>query len=326
MMRVAVLHNAVAADAPPEDQDTLVQAEAVGAALGRLGHDWVRVPCTLDLGSLRAELTRLRPDAVFNLVESLADADSLLYLPAALMDAMSIRYAGNSTEALFLTTHKLLGKQRMREGGLPTPDWFVVPDSAGDRAIDAGKSWIIKGVWDQGSRGLDDDAVLTGVERASLIERLEQRRDGTGRPCFAEEFIEGREFNLAVLGGPDGPESLPPAEIDFLEFPSGKPRIVGYGAKWREDSFEFQHTTRRFEFGPSDASLLERLRTLALDCWRLFGLRGWARVDFRVDRNGQPWILEVNANPCLSPDAGFAAALKEASISFDDAIGRILED
>ena len=103
------------------------------AALSRLGHQPQPVPCTLDLAALRADLTRLRPDVVFNLVESLADADSLLYLPPAVLDAMGLPYAGSRTEALFLTTHKLLAKQRMREAGLPTPAWIVVPASAGCR-------------------------------------------------------------------------------------------------------------------------------------------------------------------------------------------------
>ncbi|MEN6449294.1 MAG: hypothetical protein ABFC96_02290, partial [Thermoguttaceae bacterium] len=306
-MRVAVLHNAVAADAPPEDQDTLVQAEAVSRSLSRLGHQPQLLPCTLDLNELRRELTRLRPDLVFNLVESLADADSLLYLPVALLDAIGLPYVGNTTEALFLTTHKLLGKQYMRQAELPTPDWIesdirlrpaVTPSAAecvhngpgaiSDRGALREKSWIIKGVWDQGSRGMEDDAVVRNAVSADLLPRLEQRRSETGRPCFAEQFIEGREFNLAVLGGPNGPESLPPAEIDFSAFPSNKPRIVGYRAKWQEDCFEYQNTQRRFDFPASDAELLARLRTLALGCWRLFDLRGWARVDFRVDASGQP--------------------------------------
>jgi D-alanine-D-alanine ligase len=187
-------------------------------------------------------------------------------------------------------------------------------------------SWIIKGVWEQGSRGMEDDAVLNDVGPAELGRRLEERWAKTRRPAFAEQFIAGREFNLAVLAGPAGPQSLHPAEIDFSAFPAGKPRIVGYAAKWRDDCFEFQNTPRRFDFEAADGPLLERLQGLALECWRLFGLRGWARVDFRVDAAGQPWILEVNANPCLSPDAGFAAALARTSIPFDEAIRRILED
>ncbi len=334
-MRVAVLHNAVAADAPPEDQDTLVQVEAVSAALSRLGHQPQPVPCTLDLAALRADLTRLGPDMVFNLVESLADADSLLYLPPAVLDALGLPYTGSRTEALFLTTHKLLAKQRMREAGLPTPAWMENnPCGTAALGCDRGLAqpraavpqWIIKGIWDQGSRGMEDDAVLDDVGPAELRRRLEGWWVQSGRPCFAEQFIEGREFNLAVLAGPAGPQSLPPAEIDFSAFPPGKPRIVGYAAKWRDDCFEFHHTTPRFDFAPSDGPLLERLQALALECWRLFGLRGWARVDFRVDAAGQPWILEVNANPCLSPDAGFAAAIARASISFEEAIRRILED
>jgi D-alanine-D-alanine ligase len=116
------------------------------------------------------------------------------------------------------------------------------------------------------------------------------------------------------------------AEIDFSAFPPGKPRIVGYEAKWREGSFEYDNTPRQFDFANVDRSLLSELGGLAVACWDLFGLRGYGRVDFRVDAEGRPWILEVNANPCLSPDAGYAAALARASIPFERAIQRILDD
>jgi D-alanine-D-alanine ligase len=139
-------------------------------------------------------------------------------------------------------------------------------------------------------------------------------------------FIEGREFNLTVLGGAGGPRVLPPAEIDFGAFPDGKPHIVGYRAKWDAGSFEFHHTPRRFDFPQEDGGLLDHLTMLALRAWDEFGLRGYARVDFRVDRAGQPWILEVNANPCLAPDAGLAAAVQHSGIGYDRAIQWIVED
>ncbi len=333
-MRVAVLHHAVPPDATLEDQDTLVQVEAVSGGLAQLGHEPVAVPCRLDLAALREELLRLRPDAVFNLVESLAEADSLVYLPLAVLDVLGLPYTGGRTESLFLTTHKVLAKQRLCQAGLPTPDWAessrtphapreMPPHAEHEEYV---RSWIIKGVWDQASRGMDDDAVLRDVDSRELHERLRERAERSGRPCFAEQFIEGREFNLSVLTGPQGPQVLPPAEIDFSAFPPGKPRIVGHRAKWQADSFEFHHTPRRFDFDPCDGPLLDELRRLAKSCWTLFGLRGWARVDFRVDAAGQPWILEINADPCLSPDAGFAAALAQASIPFEEAIRRILED
>ncbi len=155
---------------------------------------------------------------------------------------------------------------------------------------------------------------------------MAERYSQTNRPCFAEQFITGREFNLSVLAGPNGPQVLSPAEIDFSAFPPGKPRIVGHKAKWQADSFEFNNTPRRFDFAPADAPLLDELHRLAANCWMLFDLHGWVRVDFRVDAQGQPWILEINANPCLSPDAGFAAALEREGVPFDQAMRQIVAD
>jgi D-alanine-D-alanine ligase len=99
---------------------------------------------------------------------------------------------------------------------------------------------------------------------------------------------------------------------------------VGYRAKWDQDSFEYHHTARRFDFPPEDTRMLDEVSRIALRCWDLFGLCGYARVDFRVDNQGNPWVLEINTNPCLSPDAGFSAALSTAGISFAAAIDRIL--
>ena len=128
-----------------------------------------------------------------------------------------------------------------------------------------------------------------------------------------------------MLDGPDGPQVLPPGEMDFSTFPEGKPRIIGHRAKWHESSFEYNNTPRSFHVHHADSRLVEQLTQLALDCWHLFDLRGYVRVDFRVDHAGQPWILEINANPCLSPDAGYAAALAEVGVSYDEAIQRIVD-
>ena len=140
---------------------------------------------------------------------------------------------------------------------------------------------------------------------------LEKKNRGRGQ-FFAERYIEGREFNQAVLAG----ELLPMAEIRFVEFPDDKLRIVDFRAKWEEDSFEYTHTLRSFDFAAADQPLLEELRAVARRCWDVFGLSGYARVDFRVDGDNRPWVLEINANPCLSPDSGFYAAAERAGLSF----------
>jgi D-alanine-D-alanine ligase len=228
------------------------------------------------------------------------------------------------------TNDKLSAKRRLLEAGLPTPAWFV------DRWCGGDPTWpclserrpraIVKAVWEHASFGMDDDAVVSLAPDLDLDDVLFEREAATGKQYFAEQFIEGREFNLTVLGGPNGPLVLPPAEIDFGAFPDGKPHIVGYRAKWDAGSFEYHHTPRRFSYPPEDAALLERLTDLAERCWREFDLRGYARVDFRVDRAGQPWILEVNANPCLSPDAGLAAAVEQSGMGYDRMIEAIVED
>jgi D-alanine-D-alanine ligase len=342
IMRIAVLHNAVTQQDAIEDQDVLVQVDVVSQSLERLGHEHFAVPCNLDLDAMKNELRKLRPDMVFNLVEALDGDDSLVYLPPAVLNALRLPYTGASAESLFLTTHKLLAKDRLSRAGMRTPSW-IVQDTIGEiektpditspsphpgpfpKGEGSLSRWIIKGVWEQGSRDMDDDAVFTG-NVPEVHRRLQERVKRTTRPAFAEEYIEGREFNLAILTAPGGAEILPPAEIDFSSFPPEKPRIVGYRAKWQADSFEYNNTPRRCDFSAADRPLLDSLADLALQCWQLFMLRGWGRVDFRVDQSGRPWILEVNANPCLSPDAGFAAALRRAGIEIDEAIRRIVDE
>jgi D-alanine-D-alanine ligase len=339
-MRVAVLHNAVSQQDTIEDRDVLVQVNAVLDALKRIGHERHVVACTLDLESMKKKLDQLRPDVIFNLIEALQGDDSLVYLPPAVFDSLKIPYTGGHTESLLLTTNKLLAKERLFNAGLPTPPWilsgvnstsdgYFYENNPCDDQIAACKEasarWIIKGVWDQGSRDMEDEAVFEG-NAAEVGLRLKKRIDRTHRPAFAEQFIEGREFNIAILSGSDSVDVLPPAEIDFSAYPREKPRIVGYRAKWESDSFEYHNTPRTFDFPESDKPLLDSLNSLTHRCWNLFMLHGWARVDFRVDCEGRPWILEVNANPCLSPDSGFAAALKQADISFDTAIQRIIND
>jgi D-alanine-D-alanine ligase len=129
-MKIVVLHNAVASDDSPEDQDTLIQAAAISHALDRLGHEPIRLPCTLDLDAVRQALLEIDPDLVVNLVESLAGSDSLAHLASALLDAMRLPYTGSHTEALFTTNHKLLAKRIMRQAGLPTPDWLPPSERA----------------------------------------------------------------------------------------------------------------------------------------------------------------------------------------------------
>jgi D-alanine-D-alanine ligase len=334
-MRVSVVHNAVTDEGPADELDVLVQVDAVREALCALGHGVDTLPAGLELGQLQDRLKVQRPDLVFNLVESLAGHGRLIHLVPSLLDALGLPYTGAPAEAIWLTSHKVMAKERMVAAGLPTPPWAGpcpqdLPSALSlrhaGRCESSGLRWIIKSLWEHASVGLEADNVVEGACDQSLGRAMEIRAPHLGGVCFAEAFIEGREFNLSVLAGPQGPQVLPPAEIIFEGYAADQPRIVGYRAKWDVESEEFRHTPRSFDFGPDDQPLLAELQGLALQCWQLFGLRGYARVDFRVDEDRRPWILEINANPCLSPDAGFAAALARAGIEFTRAVKWILAD
>ena len=328
-MRIAIVHDVVDDADAPDARDALVQADAVARALSALGHTSCRVACSLDLAQAVEDLRRLRADLVFNLVESINGQGRLIHLLPFCLDAMALPYTGARAEAVLLTSSKTLAKQWMTAAGIPTPAW-IGPWPGRDLQVrgDGGEkgSWIVKSVWEHASIGLDADSVLTEAEASDVAGRLRLRAPRLGGACFAERFIDGREFNLSLLSGPGGPEVLPPAEILFEGYTGEMPRIVDYRAKWDTAAFEFHHTPRRFDFAPADKGLLERLIELARRCWRRFGLNGYARVDFRVDSAGRPWVLEINANPCLSPDAGFAAALERAGIGYTEAVRRIVAD
>ncbi len=330
-MRVAILHNAVGQDGSADERDVLVQAEAVSKALEGLGHTVTILPCDLDLAAIRERLTETAPDLVFNLVESLGGSGRLIHLVPYLLEAMGLSCTGAGAEAILLSSNKITAKTRLRSAGLLTPDWIgphpLHPSplqAYGTANVRRQWSWIIKSVWEHASIGLDEDGLLHDAKPEAVLEALSHRAPALGGACFAEAFIEGREFNLSILAGPGGPVVLPPAEIRFEGYDADKPRIVGYRAKWETGTYEYTHTPRAFDFSKAEEPLLAALSETALAAWKCLGMEGYARVDFRVDTDGAPWILEVNANPCLSPDAGFSAALARAGIPFGEAIDRIL--
>lgn len=204
----------------------------------------------------------------------------------------------------------------------------VSRDSTFQLDIDAPREFLRKSAWSHASAGLVEQLyrVTTPDDKFQLLRDLARRSHDCQEPWFAEQFIDGREFNLSLIAGENGPIVFSPAEIDFSTFPPERPKIVGYSAKWDPDSFEYSATPRRFGFPPEDEVLLRQLATLAQRCWKVFHLRGYVRVDFRVDPRGQPWILEINTNPCLSPDAGFVAAAAQAGWSLDQVVAAILAD
>jgi D-alanine-D-alanine ligase len=323
--KIVILHSDVAPDASEDELDCLRQADTIAGALRQLGYDPVLMPFVLDLGQTINNLNSIRPDVVFNLVETVNSKGSLIYFAPALLDHLHIPYTGCGTDAIFLTSNKPLAKKIMHDAGIPTPAWITKAGTRYGSAL-AG-TYIVKACWEHASVGLDDDSIVTFADASKLLAAMEDRSKKIGGEFFAEAYIEGREFNIALITGPAGElKILPPAEMLFIDYAPDKLKLLDYRAKWVEDSFEYNNTRRTMDLGAEDASLVAQLQDIAKNCWQLFGLRGYARVDFRVDKDGNPLVLEINANPCLALEAGFAVALELAGIEYSKAMEYLIND
>jgi len=319
-VRIAVVHNPISDDeTDPSERDVLDQARFVREALISAGHEVTCHP----MDEFRRAVRRDRPDGVFNLVESLDGRNEMLHAGPAVWEALKLPYTGSGGKAMAETTNKAVAKEILRNAGIPTPNWAVY-EGKRDVCKDVPGPWMLKPLNEDASVGIEDSSVVRDAR--NLAPRLRAMRRRFNQPILIERFIEGREFNISIIGGARRPRVLPPAEMIFKDFPPGKERIVGFRAKWETGTFEYRHTVRRFDYGPKDAALLRQLRVITRRCWELFDLHGYARVDYRVDADGRPYVIEVNVNPCLSPDAGFFAAVRRARISPKRMVKLILED
>ncbi len=313
-MRILVLTQAVDSAAAPDERDVLAQAALVSGALRRLGHEVTRGEVTLDLRALRRRLAADPPDLVFNLVESLDGEDELIALVPGLLEALDVPFTGSGAAALALTGDKPRAKARLRARGLPTPPWFG--RGAPAEPFAPGR-YLVKPARRHASQGIDARSLVEAASPAALDAAVAARARELGADCFAERYVDGREVSATLLARDGALALIGIAEIEFVDFPADRPRIVDYAAKWEVGSFAYEHTPRRFWSPTREGPLYERVARLARQCASALGVAGFARVDFRVDTAGNPWVLEVNANPCLSPDAGFLAAAAEGGLDPD---------
>lgn len=321
---IAIIHNPVREDAAVDERDVLDQVSEIAATLPLLGCEPAILPFSPDLAGVKQTLLSLKPHCIFNLVEAVEGDGRLLHLAPALYDHLRMPYTGASTDAMFVTTHKVLAKKWLSLANLPTAEWLTLESHPLSSPTFPGR-YIIKPVSEEASVGLDAAAIVEVHGREELTQRIRDRQRLIGKACFAERYIEGREFNLSLLGRPGGVDVMPPAEMNF-NYPDGIPKIMDYNAKWVDGTLEYENTQRTFDLPPADRDLVEQLQQIAIRCWNLFQLRGYARVDFRVDASGQAFVLEINANPCLSLGSGFPVACEKSGLSYADMVRRILEE
>lgn len=315
-MKVVVARGALESTAALDELDTLAQVDAVTAALHRLGYEVEQVVIGLDLDAASAALRAARPDLVFNLVEAIGGSSRMHPIAATLFETLGLTYTGSGADGLYTSANKRLAKRMLMTAGQPTPSWLTCDESCG---APWDGPWIVKSVWDHASIGITDASVVADVQAARARIAMLGRAD-----WFAERYVDGRELTLAWLALDDGVELLPTTEIDFTGFAPERPRILGYAAKWDTTAADYTHTPRRFVDATREAELLAELAELTHAVRELFDLGSYGRIDVRLDAAGHPWIVDINANPCITSDAGFVAQAAQAGIEYTDLVRRIL--
>jgi D-alanine-D-alanine ligase len=295
-------------------------ADDLAEALSHEGaHTVALVPVDGDFADLRARLAALAPSCVFNLCESLGRDARLETAVPMVLDLMGIPYTGSPAEALSAALYKDRVKARLLAAGVPTPRATVLADPAAPCSIRLPA--IVKPSREDGSAGITSESVV--YDEISLRARAADCIASFGAPCLVEEYIEGREFNVALLGYPQA-RVLPLQEIDFSDMPGDRPPIVTYDAKWKVGSIDDIGTRPVVHVHPAlPASVAARIRRAASEAFRAVDVRDYGRVDVRLSPSGVPYVIDVNPNCDLAAEGGFARAARAVGIDHP-ALARLL--
>jgi len=295
--------------------------EEIFEALEKLGHE----PFYQVLDGTPQCLTSLakcEADLVFNLTESFAGDDTKEMQVAAYLDLLGLKYTGAGPHASFLAQDKAIAKKMFAFHGIRTPYFATSYRGSIEHAHDIAFPLIVKPVSEDGSIGINSNAVVDSVKE--LMERVQYIQDEFDSPAIIEEYIEGREIYAAILGSYEYAEPLPLVELDFSKLPKGTPKIASYDVKFEKDT-EAYKATKSAVAEDLDAQTVEKLNQTALAAHRAVKLRDYGRIDMRLSTKGEVYVLEANPNPWLSSKQEFCMAAKASGRSYTQLIGEIVE-
>jgi len=300
----------------------LEEREDVARALSSLGFKTRSFNVDSDIKRLVKFLQDEQPDLIFNLCESFgSDSDHEMHI-AGIFELLEIPYTGAASLALGTALNKVRTKEILAYYGLPIPQ-FQLCKTPTRIALEDYLDFplIVKPSREDASVGVETASVVTTL--TELRRRVRYVIEQFDQPALVEEYIDGRELNVAIIGN-QKPIVLPISEIDMSTLPKQYHRIVSYNAKWMKGTAEYQHTNGVCPAAVPSA-LENRLKDMALRAYTAIGCRDYARIDFRLSKENKPYLLEVNPNPDICDDAGFARSAKAYGLSFEDMIGKIVE-
>ena len=312
------------------DHGVMDEVNAVKNSLQKLGYKAILIPLGKGckkfsekkiISRFRCDLKKSRIDAIFNLCETFCGDAKLQTVVTRILDGMKIPYTGSHSMALELTTDKTRTKEILEGTGIPTPRFRIFHSPKEIFTEGLKFPLIVKPNFEDGSVGIESDSVVRN--KRQLRKKVAQVVEKYKQPALVEEYIEGRELNVAVFINNGSTEVLPISEIVF-NLPSGVPRITSYTAKWMESSQEYKGTVGVCPSQlPEDVQ--EKVKVLASECIKASGCRDYARVDIRLDSKNQPYVIEVNANPDISPKAGFMRSFSASGRTYEDFVKSVLD-
>lgn len=266
-------------------------------------------------------LSKTKADLIFNMVEAYAGDDSREAHVAAFLDLLELRYTGAGPQGLFLAQDKALAKKIFDFHSIRTPRFASSFRGKLDHVDDLEFPLIVKPASEDGSVGIDCGAVVHGLRE--MMERVSMIQEKFDSPALIEEFIEGREIYVGVIGN-DKPVALPVVELDLSKLPEGMPRIAGKEVKWDKGS-EAYESTRSAAATNLDEETTKKVQDTAVQVYCALKLRDYGRVDMRLTADGKIYVIEANPNPWLAPEAELAIAAQLAGRGYVELIGQIVE-
>lgn len=273
---------------------------------------------TSNIYSLIEKVNRYAPDVIFNFVESVEGVSSFESYIAGLYELLLVPYTGNKPQTLSNCLDKSKTKEILGSSGILIPGYQVFSSGKGI----TGDTFILnfpvitKLLNEDASIGISENSVTNNL--TDLIKQVEFLTSTYNQNVLVEEYIDGREFNVAVLGD----STLPISEIDFSGLPSGLPKIVTYEGKWIADSIYYKHTNPSCP-AKINKVLKNKIEKTALAAYKNLQCRDYARVDIRLNRDNTPYVIEVNPNPDISTDSGFFRAASAAGMDYKELLNRI---
>jgi D-alanine-D-alanine ligase len=316
-MNITVLGSLESKD--PKSHDVVV--DQVAAALRKRKHRVSILGVHDDLKKFVSGFSRRKPDLVFNLVETFGNSNSGDSAVAGVMDLLGLHYTGGGPAELYLRQDKGLAKKVLAFERILFPHFAVFSQDADfETAGNLRMPLFVKPLTADASIGIDGESLVR--DTTSLMKRVLLIHDKVKDSALVEEYIEGREFYVGVLGNRE-PLALPPIEMDFSGLPEGLPHVAGTKAKWKKNSVEYKGTKSILADIPDE--LRAKLQKVAIDAYRALRVRDYGRVDLRLTETGEIYVIEVNASCYLEAESEFAVAAQASGIEFPELVQRIVD-